>query len=63
MTKEEAIYQMKSGVKVTHRYFSDNEWVTMENGYILTEEGYKFPPDEFWRWRNDIDWMTGWYLY
>lgn len=50
MTRQEAISQMRNGVKVTHRYFSDNEWVTMQDGLIVTEEGYKVPPNEFWRW-------------
>lgn len=64
MTKNDAIIQMKQGVKVTHRYFTSNEWITMKgNLTIQTEEGYSFPADEFWRYRNDIDWMDGWSIY
>lgn len=64
MTKEDAIIQMKQGVKVTHRYFTSNEWITMKGNFtIQTEEGYSFPADEFWRYRNDIDWMDGWSIF
>lgn len=64
MTKENAIIEMKKGIKVTHRYFSSDEWITMKGNFtIQTEEGYSFPADEFWRYRNDIDWMDGWSIY
>ena len=65
MTKDEAIQAMKSGAKVTHQYFSDEEWITMEgNLVIITEEGYSVSTVEFWKYRpeqyqND-DWSI-WY--
>ena len=31
MSKEEAIQAMKEGKKVTHRFFSSDEWMTIEN--------------------------------
>ena len=39
MTKEEAIKAMQDGKKVTHRYFSSNEWMSMHDGLIVLEDG------------------------
>ena len=50
MTKQAAIQAMESGKKVTHTYFDDDEWITMKNGQIVTEEGYKHDAVEFWSW-------------
>ena len=61
MTKDEAIKAMKFGAKVTHRYFTDGEWITMEdNQTIITEEGYTISAALFWKDRTcktfDTDW-------
>jgi len=65
MTKSEAIEQMKAGQKLTHRYFTDNEWVTSnENGTILTlEDGVRFSNYEFWAWRTDESWDSDWEIW
>lgn len=63
MTQEAAIEQMKRGEKITHRYFSNNEWMTMENGMILLEDGYKIHPDEFWGLRHQDGWKDGYEYY
>lgn len=62
MTKEEAIDKMKKGIKVTHRYFSKNEWMTMDNGKIVLEDGFRCSTHEFWRWRTDESWNDGYSL-
>lgn len=41
MSKEEAIQAMKEGKKVTHRFFSSDEWMTIENGFLLLEDGVR----------------------
>ena len=60
MTKVEAIEQMKQGKKVTHMYFSKEEWTTMKGGRVHTEDGYNFEPGEWWSFRSakcfDNDW-------
>ena len=60
MTKEEAKEQMRAGKKVTHRYFTIEEWVTMEDGRILLEDGVRCSEHEFWAYRTsksfDDDW-------
>lgn len=63
MNKQEAIQAMLEGKKVTHLYFSNDEWVTMENGQILLEDGVRCSPNEFWRWRTDAMWETDWSIY
>lgn len=63
MSKDEAIEVMKLGAKVTHQYFSIDEWITMKKGLIVTEEGYAVNPEEFWSYRTDEYWETGWREY
>ena len=48
-TKEEAIEMMRKGIKMTHRYFDSEEWITIdENDKIETEDGYKVHQKIFW---------------
>lgn len=64
MTKAEAIEEMKKGNKVTHRHFTDDEWVTMgTNGKMVLEDGVELPPHEFWKWRTDESFNTDWSIY
>lgn len=63
MTKFEAIRAMQQGKLVTHKYFSPEEYITMQDGMIVTEEGYKCEPDEFWKWRTDSVWLDDWDYY
>ena len=63
MTKEEAIKAMQDGIKVTHRYFSSNEWMSMHDGLIVLEDGAMCTPYEFWRWRTDPVWNNGYDLF
>jgi hypothetical protein len=63
MTKAEAMAAMREGKKVTHRWFSDNEWMSMQDGKVLTEEGYKHDQREFWRYRTDESWNDGYSLW
>lgn len=64
MTKEEAIEAMKSGKRVTHEWFTANEWMTMNiDGKIELEDGVKCHPNEFWRWRTDSSWGNGYSLF
>jgi len=63
MTKQDAIGVMTQGVKVTHDTFSNEEWITMKDDSILTEEGYLMNPIEFWSYRQNKSFDDGWYLY
>lgn len=59
-TKTEAIDLMKQGVKMRHRYFSDNEWVVIEDGKMLFEDGVRCTQQMFWFDRMQDSWQTGW---
>lgn len=58
MTKLEAIAAMQEGKKVKHRYFSDDEFITMKYGAIIDENGYTLR--DFWLYRKTFDWESGW---
>ena len=62
MTKTEAIAAMRSGKKVRHRDFSEDEWMTMEGFDIVLEDGVRCDDFEFWRWRKGEGWEDGYSL-
>lgn len=59
MTKDEAIKAMESGKKVRHKYFFDDEWMTLSNGMILFEDTVTVRPEIFWLGKNSIGWQDG----
>lgn len=63
MTREEAIKQMHRGEKITHRYFSSDEWMTIEKGMFLLEDGVKVPFELFWKDRQGEGWEDGYEYY
>ena len=64
MNKQEAIEQMKKGIKITHEWFSKDEWVTMNSrGEIVLEDGFICSPNEFWQWRTSGTWNNGYSLF
>jgi len=63
MEKLEAIKQMEAGVKITHRYFDPEEWMTMQDGELVLEDGVKCNPKEFWNHRNSIEWADGYSIW
>jgi hypothetical protein len=57
MTREEAYQAMQDGKKVTHRYFSSDEFYQMKGPRIIAEDGVDHTPI-FWdesqnNWRKD----------
>lgn len=63
MTKDEAIDAMKRGEKVTHRYFSNDEWMTIKDGKIETEDGCRSTPFNFWLDRIGPPWQNGYSIF
>ncbi len=63
MSKEEAIQEIKEGKKVTHRYFLDDEWITMIGNIIRMEKGQECWASEFWRDRQGEAWHQDWKLF
>lgn len=64
MTKEEAIAEMKAGKKVTHRYFTDDEYIFMKPDCfdIYSEDGVNHGYD-FWHYRQGPEWETDWGIF
>jgi hypothetical protein len=61
ISKDEAIMIMKHGGKVTHEYFTSEEWVTMKNNFtVVTEDGYEIPDHLFWNDRKNPGFEKGW---
>jgi len=56
MNKQDAINAMRKGKKVTHRFFADGEYITMEDNRIVDEAGNKFSPHNFWEVRRQEAW-------
>ena len=63
MSKTQAIQALKAGEKLTHYWFSPDEWVSLKNGKLEFEDGCKCSPNVFWQYRDDESWETGWKLY
>ena len=51
MNKKEALNLMDMGLRITHKHFSDNEWISKDLGKIITENGYRHDFSEFWSYR------------
>ena len=61
MTFEEAKVQARNGIKVTHKYFSEDEYMTMRGNLIIFEDGVEIFADE---WSKGKDYLLeGWTLY
>lgn len=63
MTKGEAILEMQKGKKVTHTYFTDDEWISCYDGKVIDEIGMKLNWEEFWAHRQSPAFDKDWSLY
>ena len=66
MTREQALQAMKYGCKVTHTYFTDDEFIYMRDHHFFSEEGYDFSTvfGEFWREKSrNENFDDGWSVY
>jgi len=61
MTLQEAKEQAQKGIKVTHRYFSNEEYMTMRGNIIIFEDGATILFEE---WTKGKDYLKdGWSIY
>jgi ABC-type uncharacterized transport system ATPase subunit len=61
MTFEEAKEKARQGIKVTHKYFTDVEYMTMRENLIIFEDDVKIFADD---WLKGKDYLKdGWSLY
>jgi len=69
MTRDEALQAMIDGEKVSHRFFSSDEYIYMVAQNIFTEEGYDCGTvnQAFWISRGgrsgDDAWLTDWSIW
>ena len=67
MNKQEAILAMGEGKKITYKYFSPNECMSMKDGMMVLEDGVipgvTCTPEEFWKYRTDAKWDDGYELF
>lgn len=65
LSREEALQLMIDGVKVTHRYFTREEYIYMKGQNIFGEDGCNFGTvnDEFWMGKRVLGFMDGWKTY
>jgi hypothetical protein len=58
MTFEEAKVLARQGIKMTHEYFSKDEYMTMKGNIVIFEDGVKIFADE---WSKGKDYLLeGW---
>lgn len=59
LTKLEAIKAMGSGKRVTHHYFTNGEWMTIDLGKIVFEDGVRCSIQDFYADRQSDAWGDG----
>jgi hypothetical protein len=58
MRLPEMVALAQQGVKMTHRYFSENEWLVMQGNLVVFEDGVKIFLSE---WITNKEWLNdGW---
>lgn len=60
LTRDEAKEALSNGRKLTHSYFTDVEWVILMGDLILFEDGQTQSYEEFWEFKKDKTWDSGW---
>ena len=63
MNEQEMLEAVRAGQKVTHRWFSDDEWMTMENEMFVFEDGVRCSQEEFWKYREGLGFREDWSIY
>lgn len=60
MTKKDAIEWMQLGARCEHTILGTGEWITINEGFYILEDGLRLTPEEFWRDKQDPIWNTKW---
>src|SRR5690242_10950527 len=60
MNREQAIKEMQQGIKMTHKYFTDDEWVTISGNEYVLEDGVRCSHRLFWLDRSGPNFDEGW---
>lgn len=51
---------LKQGYKIRHRFFSDNEFLKIENGILKDENDNHLNWKEYWSFRQSSNFQNGW---
>lgn len=62
-TKEEAIQLAQNGIKMHHRFFGDNEYITATGLMIRLSGEHNVTAEEFWADRQDEGFDKDWVIY
>tara|TARA_R110000868_G_scaffold14426_3_gene67146 strand:+ start:10312 stop:10497 length:186 start_codon:yes stop_codon:yes gene_type:complete len=61
MTQEEAFALARQGIKITHTYFTDEEYLTIQGNLITFEDGVKILIEDWTKGKDYL--LTGWSKY
>lgn len=63
MNKEDAIKALRSGKKISHKYFSSDEYIEQKEGFYYDEKGYQIDIESFWYYRRNDGFEDGFEIY
>jgi len=65
MNRAQAQCALLEGKKITHKFFTDNEYVKHrpEDNKLVDESGQVLNKMHFWMSRDDGKWDTGWSIF
>lgn len=63
LSREQAIEAMQRGEKVTHRFFTDEEYIIMRGDRIVDENDNSISVIEFWSFRYQPYWSENWSIF
>lgn len=64
MSKDEALVALKQGKKITHVFFTSDEWMMQRlDGRYEFEDGNICDPTDFWTYRRHESWNKNWNLF
>jgi len=63
VTKEEAKQALLDGERVTHRLFTDDEWVKQNGHWCVYEDGVTTSANGFWLNKDDSWWGNDWSIF
>ena len=63
MTKEEAKQALNNGHKITHIWFTSNEYIYKKDGKLLDEQEIELNEGMFWHFRKSESWNENYSIY
>lgn len=67
MNKKEMLEELTKGKRLTHIYFTPNEWVELSrvpmSWLYIFEDGVETEASQFWSDRDSTGWDNGWTIF